>query len=107
MQTANLFEIKRFSNEKYQKVGVFDSGRMFCDVYCFLPGQDQSIHKHHDSDKVYYVLEGKGKFRVNETEKELKAGEAVLAPASSDHGVENNSDSNLVLLVFMAPKPKH
>lgn len=113
MQIAKLSELKRFSPEKFQKVGVFDSQRMFCDIYCLRPGQSQQLHKHEESDKVYYVLEGKGIFTVGKEElqelqeSEVESGKAVFAPASHLHGVKNNSDSNLVLLVFMAPKPHH
>ena len=47
-----------FSSEKMRKQNLFDSERMFCDVYCFEPGQSQSAHAHAGSDKIYYVLEG-------------------------------------------------
>jgi hypothetical protein len=50
----------RFSGEKFQKVNLFDSERMFCDIYCFEPGQEQALHSHADNDKIYHVIEGQG-----------------------------------------------
>ena len=94
-----------FSDDKMKKVPLFESERMFCDVYCFRPGQEQRAHRHDESDKVYVVLEGSGTFRVGTEERELKAGEAVFAPAGDEHGVRNTSAANLVVLVTMAPKP--
>ena len=47
---------KRFSAEKFQKVNLFDTERMFCDIYCFEPGQVQKPHAHAENDKIYYVL---------------------------------------------------
>ena len=56
-----LSEAMQFSPEKMKKNGVFETDRFFCDTYCFEPGQEQSPHTHGGQDKVYYVLEGKGR----------------------------------------------
>jgi mannose-6-phosphate isomerase-like protein (cupin superfamily) len=95
----------RFAPEKMQKVGLFSSERFFCDLYCLEPGQAQKTHAHTGSDKVYLVVEGSGSFVVGDERLALSGGEAVLAPASSPHGVENDSGERLVVLVFMAPPP--
>ena len=58
MQAVKLSERERFSGEKFQKVNIFDSPRMFCDIYCFEPGQKQALHAHDGADKIYYVLAG-------------------------------------------------
>ena len=78
---------------------------IFCDIYCFEPGQTQKVHSHEGSDKVYYVLEGRGKVTVGSEVRELAADEITLAPSGEDHGVMNDSGERLVMLVFMAPKP--
>ncbi|MCZ6823318.1 MAG: cupin domain-containing protein, partial [Deltaproteobacteria bacterium] len=51
----------RFSSEKMQKVGLFSSERFFLDLYCLEPGQSQKPHAHDGSDKVYLVVEGRGR----------------------------------------------
>ena len=94
-----------FSPEKLKKISLFDTDNFFCDIYCFEPGQSQKVHTHEGSDKVYYVLEGRGKVTVGEEVKELVADEITLAPSGEDHGVLNDSGERLVMLVFMAPKP--
>ena len=43
------------------------------------PGQSQTPHRHDGEDKIYYVLEGSGRFSVGGTEERLVAGEAVVA----------------------------
>lgn len=105
MELANISASKRFSGEKMVKVNLFDTPRMFCDVYCFEPGQEQKPHAHEGSDKVYLVLEGRGRFRIGGEERELTTGDAVLALPGVEHGVVNNGPERLVLLVFMTPKP--
>ena len=95
----------RFAADKMQKVNLFDTERMFCDVYCFEAGQEQTAHAHKASDKVYYVLQGKALIRVAEETQELIAGGIALAPAGAEHGVRNPGPERLTLLVFMSPKP--
>ena len=94
-----------FAAEKMQKVNLFDTERMFCDVYCFETGQEQTSHAHKSSDKIYYVLEGKAHIRVAEETREISSGGIALAPAGAEHGVRNPGPARLTLLVFMAPKP--
>lgn len=100
-------EVARFSPEKMKKNGVFETERLFCDVYCFEPGQAQGVHSHEGSDKVYFVLEGRGLFRIGAEQRELGKDEVALAPSGEPHGVENPGPEPLKLLVFMAPRPSH
>jgi quercetin dioxygenase-like cupin family protein len=105
MKVIKVSDAVAFSPEKLKKVSLFDTERFFCDVYCFQLGQSQKVHSHDGSDKIYYVLEGRGRVTVGTEERELGAGEITLAPSGEDHGVVNHTDEKLVMLVFMAPKP--
>jgi quercetin dioxygenase-like cupin family protein len=105
MEDWNVQQRMAFSPEKMKKIGLFDTRHLFCDVYCFEPGQIQKPHTHQESDKVYYVLEGKGIFKIGGEEKELGEQQITLAPAGIEHGVTNHGNQRLVLLVFMAPNP--
>lgn len=100
-----ISEAVAFTTDKMKKNGLFETDRLFCDLYCFEPGQSQAPHTHDGSDKIYYVLEGQGFFRIGEEEREMAAGEIAMAPSGLRHGVENRAAGRLVLLVFMAPKP--
>jgi mannose-6-phosphate isomerase-like protein (cupin superfamily) len=105
MQALNLDSLVHFSDEKMQKIPLFDSTKYFCDLYCLKPGQDQRIHSHAESDKIYVVLRGSGLFHIGGEDRELGAGEAVVARPGEPHGVRNTSGQELVLLVFMTPRP--
>ncbi len=102
---VNVLEKVRFGADKLCKTNLFETTRMFCDLYGFEPGQAQSSHVHEASDKVYYVIDGKGVFRVGDEERTVGAGHAVFVPAGRLHAVHNLGPSRLVVLVFMAPKP--
>lgn len=95
----------RFAAEKMKKNNLFTTDRLFCDVYCFEPGQEQSAHTHSGSDKVYYVIEGTARICIGTEEREVGAGTAALAPSGVSHAVANPGPQQLKLLVMMAPKP--
>jgi mannose-6-phosphate isomerase-like protein (cupin superfamily) len=105
MESKLVKEEISFSEEKMKKNSLFDSPHLFYDAYCLLPGQAQKIHAHEGSDKVYYVLRGTGRFTVGDEEEDLGEGRAVIARAGAPHGVRNETEVNLVLLVTMAPRP--
>jgi quercetin dioxygenase-like cupin family protein len=94
-----------FSAEKMQKVNLVDTPSLFCDVYCFEPGQEQAAHRHAVGDKLYYVISGSGRARVGNAEREVRPGDLVCAPAGEEHAVRNLGPERLVVLVVMAPKP--
>ena len=64
MEIRSTSDAVAFSEEKMKKNALFDSPHLFYDAYCLLPGQSQKVHAHEGSDKVYYVLEGTGRFTV-------------------------------------------
>jgi quercetin dioxygenase-like cupin family protein len=105
MNAKHVFSQKAFNEQKMHKVNIFETERMFCDLYCFEPGQEQKTHTHAGADKIYYVLEGRGTFHIGGESRELQEHTIVIAPADVEHGVVNTSGARLVLLVYMAPKP--
>ena len=106
MEYTHLTLARRFSDEKMQKVPVFETPKMFYDQYCLLPGQSQKVHSHEGEDKVYLVLEGEAVFDIGDEQEMLTEGTAVIARAGVPHGVRNDSGTKLVLLVTMAPRPQ-
>ena len=97
----------KVATDKMAKIGLAGTERTQLDLYCVAPGQSQSPHRHESEDKIYYVIEGAGRFRVGETEERLEAGEAVVAPAGVDHGLVNDGAALLLVLVVVAPPPVH
>jgi mannose-6-phosphate isomerase-like protein (cupin superfamily) len=91
--------------DKHFKSTLFQSERLLLGLNCLEPGQAQAAHTHAGADKFYFVLEGEGQFRVGDETTRAGAGMVVWAPASVSHGVENNGQTRLVLLVGIAPSP--
>jgi quercetin dioxygenase-like cupin family protein len=95
----------RFAPDKMRKTNLVDTPSLFCDVYGLEPGQSQAGHRHAVGDKLYYVLAGAGRIRVDDDERTVVAGDLVCAPAGSEHAAHNPGPERLALLVVMAPKP--
>jgi len=97
----------KFQADKMAKIALATTARAQLDLYCVAPGQAQTPHRHVDQDKIYYVLEGRGRFRVGADEETVEAGEAVVARAGVEHGLVNDGRVPLVALVVVTPPPPH
>jgi mannose-6-phosphate isomerase-like protein (cupin superfamily) len=106
MPWTDIHEKAQFSPEKLVTVNLFESERMFFDVYCLLPGQQQKIHAHDDIDKIYVALSGTPTVVVGDEQRVLSAMQAAWAPSGVPHGVRNDSPDQATLLVFQARAPR-
>jgi mannose-6-phosphate isomerase-like protein (cupin superfamily) len=70
------------------------------------PGQVQKPHAHTGADKFYFVLEGRGLFRLGQEERHAETGALIVAPAGVEHGVTNTGKTRLSLLIAIAPGVK-
>jgi quercetin dioxygenase-like cupin family protein len=107
MNKIRVRDFVKFSPEKMSKVAVASTARVQVDLYCLAPGQSQKAHTHADLDKIYYVLEGEGRFLLGRATETLRAGEAVVVPSGVEHGLENAGSDPLLVLVVVAPPPTH
>ena len=91
--------------DKMAKIGLSSTARTQLDLYCVAPGQAQKAHVHGDQDKIYYVLEGAGRFTLGAEDERLEAGDALVAPAGVEHGLVNDGGAPLLVLVVVTPPP--
>lgn len=91
--------------DKFFKATLFRGDALMLGVNCLEPGQAQAAHDHADQDKFYYVIEGEGRFQVGEAFVVAGEGQVVWAPAGVVHGVTNEGQGRLTLLVGIAPAP--
>ena len=96
-----------FSAQKMGKSTIFESSRLLVGLNAFEPGQEHALHAHAGQDKVYYVLEGSGKFLLEGRELSMQAGDLLVAPENIPHGVRNTGMERLVVLAVLAPAPHH
>jgi len=91
--------------EKFYKTTLFRGDALLLGLNCLEPGQTQQPHEHDDQDKFYYVVAGNGRFWLGDEQLTATAGEVVWAPAGLTHGVTNEGEQRLTLLVGIAPAP--
>ena len=91
--------------DKFYKTTLFRDEALMLGLNCLEPGQVQKVHSHGDQDKFYFVVAGRGRFRVGDEEFDGVEGQVIWSPAGVPHGVSNNSDTRLTLLVGIAPAP--
>ncbi|HET7876366.1 MAG TPA: cupin domain-containing protein [Methylomirabilota bacterium] len=97
----------RFAPDKMARVSLSSTDRTQLDLYCVAPGQSQKAHTHEAQDKIYYVLEGTGRFTLAGREMTLEAGETLVVAAGVEHGLLNDGPHPLLVLVVVAPPPPH
>ena len=91
--------------EKFYKATLFRGDALLLGVNCLGPGQIQKSHTHDDQDKFYYVVAGNGRFTLGNEQVTAGEGDVVWTPAGLLHGVINEGESRLTLLVGIAPAP--
>lgn len=94
-----------FQPEKMGKTTLFRSSSMMVGLNAFEPGQAHALHAHAGMAKLYHVLEGHGHFLLDGERLPMHAGQLLVAPEDVPHGIENDSDARLVVLVVLAPAP--
>jgi quercetin dioxygenase-like cupin family protein len=94
-----------FERDRMGKQTLFRSDRLLVGLNCFEPGQEHRLHAHEGMDKVYHVLEGRGRFLLEGEEMEMAAGMLLVAPSGVPHGIRNASEGRLIVLAVLAPAP--
>jgi quercetin dioxygenase-like cupin family protein len=89
--------------EKFYKTTLWQGEHVMVGLNCLEANQRQDTHAHKGADKFYFVLEGSGRFTVDEEEREANTGSLIVAPSGIPHGVTNNASGRLTLLVAIAP----
>jgi quercetin dioxygenase-like cupin family protein len=88
--------VKLYSNED------FDTGLKFFYYMELPPGTSIGYHTHKDNEEVYVVLEGNGIMTVNGEARAVKPGDVLLNKPGWSHGLANDSESVVKLLVYEA-----
>lgn len=94
-----------YDAKKMGKSTLFRSSRMMAGLNAFEPGQEHALHAHAGTDKLYYVLEGRGEFLLEGRTLPMQAGEMLAAPEGVPHGIRNTGEQRLLVLAILAPAP--
>ncbi len=67
------------------------------------PGDGPAPHVHHDNDELFYVLEGRMRFRVGDRTVEAGAGAFLFVPRGTVHAARNVGAGPVRLLTAFVP----
>ncbi len=94
-----------YDSQKMGKSTIFQSPRLLVGLNAFESGQEHALHSHAGMDKVYHVLEGEGRFLLEDEELAMSAGTMLVAPEGIPHGIRNTGTGRLLVLAILAPSP--
>ena len=66
-----------------------DKGRMFANI-TLKPGCGIGFHVHEAESELFYLIKGEVLYNDNGVEQVLTAGDVMICPAGTGHGVTNN-----------------
>jgi quercetin dioxygenase-like cupin family protein len=111
MIKKNLYQVDTIDLEKcHEGIGVikfrkvleeeFESKISFLHYTTLKPGTTIGYHEHDETEEVYIILKGKGIMNVNGESLDVHEGDVVLTKKGNSHGLANNSNEDLDILVF-------
>ena len=68
-------------------------------ILILKPGEEDT-QLPHDSDEMYYILNGNGFLRINKTDYSVKSGKAFFVPKNTEHYFFGNTKKLTVLYFF-------
>jgi uncharacterized cupin superfamily protein len=63
------------------------------------PGSSIGVHRHDEGEEYYYVIEGRGTMTLDGERIEIGPGDITAVFAGGEHGLENDSDADLRIIV--------
>lgn len=99
----DAFEISNLQSE------IERSGRLWLEflrvpalsagLYC-LPAGGTDPQQPHTEDEIYYVVQGRARFRVGTEDREVAPGAVLFVPARAEHRFHSIGEDLLALVVF-------
>lgn len=98
-EIINLKDIEYLEN--INKKLVFDNNNSSLTLISFKSGQERQLHCDKE-DEVAQIIEGVADIIIGNTIHRLKAGEMIIMPAKTPHGLKAIKNTKMLLL-----RPKH
>jgi mannose-6-phosphate isomerase-like protein (cupin superfamily) len=78
----------------------FATDLRWLDLCVVKPGAEISVHAHRVDDEIYVILQGHGVQVVNDEDAPVGPGDAILLRCGGSHGLRNDADQDLHVLVI-------
>ena len=105
MDTADLRDLVRFSEDEARRHTVVDSGRMWCQLVCLQGNQSVGPMSDPDAEGFCTILSGEVALQVGRRRARMKQWEAAHVQAGEPLTMTNASGEPSVVLLVLAPPP--
>jgi mannose-6-phosphate isomerase-like protein (cupin superfamily) len=78
----------------------FKSSLQYLHETSVMPNSTIGYHKHSGDEEIYFIVEGSGIMTVDGQRRKVSSGDAIITHSGSSHGLSNNSNRELKILVF-------
>ena len=103
MKVMNVNDVKEFSTEKRIRKKLLGSEKLAAEFVCYEPGQSTPQHPHPKQDELFYIVEGRGTFIIDDKEVPVEETSLILVPARVKHGISADKNSRLAVMFIKAP----
>lgn len=105
METRDIRDLVRFSDDEARHGTLFESERLWSEVVCLQGAQGLGPLADEAADGLLAVLSGEVAVQVGKGRARMRQWESVLVPAGAELTVRNASADPTVLLLVTAPPP--
>ena len=71
------------------------------------PGETTQLHRHHKSEELYFITQGKGNMQLGHERLIVKEGDCICIPSGTAHNIQNTGDEHLIILCCCSPAYSH
>ncbi len=71
------------------------------------PGGATLLHRHRESEELYFIVSGTGRMTLGDEEFAIAPGDTLLIPPGTPHCLRNDGGETLRLLCACAPAYRH
>jgi mannose-6-phosphate isomerase-like protein (cupin superfamily) len=113
MDIRNLADVPAFTTKDGSEIRELLAHRNSCIRLQSLaearlpPGAATTPHYHPRTEEIYYILDGRGRMRIEREEREVGPGDAIAIPPGAEHQIRNHGDVTLRFLCCCAPAYEH
>jgi mannose-6-phosphate isomerase-like protein (cupin superfamily) len=88
----------------YLRLNLLKTDKVAFNVYSFQPWKALSMHRHPDSDEIYYVIEGSCLIYAGPEHRKVEANHGAYIPSDTMHAILS-CGSRTTLLSVLGPTP--
>jgi quercetin dioxygenase-like cupin family protein len=109
MEMQSIKSYQEYSEEKFTKRVIFNTGESTAFVLNFLPGQKLPAHKHPGAEVYLFVLNGLGTVIIDGKETEVKAADLIHTSDDEELAFTNSGSEPVSLYVVLnkLPNPEY